>query len=346
MAKPIISIVDPSDNRQYFLIWDTFYEEPYSVGADLLTISAVMYRITGKMDGLLSCWSNLITSGSSLMEFDENDFFDQRSMPALLQNNCTEMDAFNEENEQVLNALLHQQKNTESEAMEQIQKLIANTELPHPVEFYYSAHRKQEVLLELLHNSGASYDLLRDLLPQLLSRADIVVKLIHWLGADELEHMVNFKHYSNDEMKEFISVSGGEVFVKYINKEEVKKSFWTECIAENGAILAQLPELFIDRDVVASAFSSMPKGPLAGKLFARLPEELRQDKEIILNAIERDASSYHYLLEQWKVDPEIATAALRSDWQIFNELHPLVKGKKEIQEEHRSLKEQANDLPF
>jgi len=345
MAKPIVSITDKKTNRKYYLIWDTFYEEPFSVGADLLTISAVMYRLSGKLDGLLSGWSNLIKSGSSLVGFDENDFFERASIPELLQN-CIEMDAFNEENERALNAVLHQQKNTDQEAMEQIQKLIVSTELPHPVEYYYSTHRKQEALLELLHNSGASYDLLRDLLPQLLSRADIVVKLIHWLGADELEHMVNFKHYSNDEMKEFISVSGGEVFVKYINKEEVKKSFWTECIAENGAVLAQFPEFFNDRGVVASAFSSMPKGPLAGKLFARLPEELRQDKEIILKAIQRDASSYQYLLEQWKMDPEIATAALRSDWQIFNELHPLVKGKKEIQEEHRSLKEQADDLPF
>jgi len=346
MAKPIISIVDPSDNRQYFLIWDTFYEEPYSVGADLLTISAVMYRITGKMDGLLSCWSNLITSGSSLMEFDENDFFEQRSMPALLQNNCTEMDAFNEENEQALNTLLETKEQIDALAMKQIAALIANTELPHPVEYYYSAHRKQEVLLELLHNSGASYDLLRDLLPQMLSRADIVVKLIHWLGADELEHMVNFKHYSNEEIQEFISVPGGEVFVKYVNNEEVNKAFWAKCIARNGAVLALFPGFFNKRDVVASAFSSIPKGSLVGKLFGRLPEELKQDREIILNAIQRDASSYHHLLERWKLDPEIAAAALRSDWHIFDELHPVVKGKQEIQEEHRSLKEQAETMPF
>ena len=346
MAKPIVSIIDKKTNRRYYLIWDTFYEEPFSVGADLLTISALIYRLSGKLDGLLSGWSDLITSGSTLVGFNENDFFERATIPYLLQN-CVEMGAFNEENERVLNALLHQHKDSESGATDQIQKLIVSTELLHPVEYYYSAHRKQEVLLERLHNSGASYNLLRDMLPQLLSRADIVVKLIHWLGADELEHMVNFKHYSNDEMKEFISVPGGEVFVKYINKEEVKKSFWTECIARNGAILAQLPELLIDRDVVASAFSSMPKGPLSGKLFARLPQELRQDKEILLNAIQRDASSYHYLLERSKLDPEIATAALRSDWQIFNELHPVVKGKKEIQEEHRSLKEHSDDdLPF
>ena len=34
MAKPIISAVDPIENKQYFLIWDTFYEEPHSISMD------------------------------------------------------------------------------------------------------------------------------------------------------------------------------------------------------------------------------------------------------------------------------------------------------------------------
>ena len=68
MAKPIVRIQDKLNQKDYFLIWDTFYEAPETIGMDIISLGLFIDKDWPEFSNFIELIQYIFNSSTSLLK--------------------------------------------------------------------------------------------------------------------------------------------------------------------------------------------------------------------------------------------------------------------------------------
>lgn len=345
MAKPIISVVDPLENKQYFLIWDTFYEEPHSIGMDLLSLGVFLYETTNNLNGYLLSLNNILNTGSSLVEFDE--FFPSDSAKLnVLNKNCINKKGYEDVNEKALKSLLDLNLDHQ-EFLEKVKDFIISNDLRYPQEFYCSYERKNRQLVELiLTDKQLTEDIVQEFLPEVIKKPEFIEKLNSSFTQESLTFLLDPHALSSDQLIALFGSHGGENWISQFDSKSFSYKFWVACIEKNPKIILQLHEYLDDEKMVLLAIKNQLTNNEKDAIYRKISDRLKNKRNVIVESLKNTGMVFKYIPTEYKNDTEIIKTAMNSNYRVFDILDDQHANSQELQNLYSELKEKDQMLPF